>query len=133
MRTGLIDHLSVTGANIGEHLADFPLEPGEVVLADRGYATRQGLAAVHARGAASLVRLNWQNVPLQHPDGQPFALLAALRTLTPGALREWAVQTAPTRDTPAVAGRLVVCALPEEAAHLARHKVRQAAQKRWTG
>jgi hypothetical protein len=130
LRTGLIDHLSVTGANIGEHLADFPLAPGDLVLADRGYATRAGLAAVQASGADALVRLNWQNVPLQHPDGRAFDLFAALHTLVPGTLGEWPVQTVPTAETPSVPGRLVVAALPADQANTARRKLRATATKK---
>jgi hypothetical protein len=130
LQTGLIDHLSVTGPNIGEHLADVPLDPGDLVLGDRGYATRQGLAAVAAREAYSLVRLNWQNVPLQHRDGTPFDLWAALRTLAPGAQGAWPVQTKAAPDAAAVVGRLIVQALPPEAAATARRKVHQAARKK---
>lgn len=129
LQTGLIDHLSVTGDNIGERLADFPLAPGDLVIADRGYATRHGLASVAARDAYSLVRLNWQNVPLQFPDGKPVDLPALLRTVVAGTPRTWTVQTAPTADLPAVPGRLIVAALTDEAAATARRKVRQAAKK----
>ena len=130
LRTGLIDYLAVTGANLGEHLADFPLDPGDIALGDRGYATRQGLVAVHRRAAYSLVRLNWHNVPLQHPEGQPFDLLAALRTLEPGQQGEWAVQTAPTAALPAVPGRLVAYALGDKAVATARRNIRHAARKK---
>jgi hypothetical protein len=130
LRSGLIDHLSVTGANIGEHLADFPLTAGDVVIADRGLATRQGLASVHARGAYSLIRLNWQNVPLLQPDGQPFPLLEQLKTVKPGTTREWAVHTEPTAGVPAVPGRLVVYALPKKKADEARRRVRKTARKK---
>lgn len=129
LQTGLIDHLSVTGDNIGEHLADFPLEPHDLVIGDRGLATRQGLASVDARQADSLVRLNWHNVPLQHPEGTAFDLFAHLRTVPLGARRAWAVQTAPAPRVPAVAGRLVVQALTEQDAATARAKVRKTAKK----
>jgi hypothetical protein len=129
LQTGLIDHLSVTGANIGEKLADFPLNPGDLVIGDRGYATRQGLAAVAAQDAESLMRLNWQNVPLQQPDGTPVALHALFPQASETAACAWDVQTLPTDDTPAVSGRCVIRALTEPAAARARRKVHAEAKK----
>ena len=128
LRTGLIDHLSVTGDNIGESFTELPVDPGDLVIADRGYATRAGIAALVARQAEVLVRITWQNLPLQHPAGQPFALGEALDTLPPGTIGQWDVQLVPTRTCPAVTGRLVVYALSEEQAAQARRRVRQAAR-----
>jgi hypothetical protein len=128
LQTGLIDHLSATGDNIGERLADFPVDAGDVVIADRGYATRAGIHALQARDAWVLVRMNWQNLPLQHPDGAAFDLLATLETLAPGTQGSWDVSTAPTNTLTAVRGRLVVQALPEAVAADARRRVRKAAK-----
>lgn len=112
LRTGLIDHLSVTGDNIGERLADLPVGPGDVVIADRAYATRAGITAVTDKQADVLVRMTWQNLPLQHRDGRPFVIEEAMAHLQPGEQGCWEVQTAPTKAFPAIAGRLVVQALP---------------------
>lgn len=130
LRTGLIDHISVTGANIGERLADYPVEAGDVVIVDRVYATRAGICALDAQQAYVLVRFTCQNLPLQHRDGRPFDLPAALHQLSPGTQGCWEVQTAPAPGHPAVPGRLVVQALPEAQANAARRRVRQAASKR---
>ena len=129
LRTGLIDHLSVTGANIGERLADFPVAPGDVAIGDRNYGTRQGVADLTTRGAYALVRITVANFPLLDQEGQDFRVPAQLRALAPGARQEWLVQTAPTATLSAIPGRLVVQALPEEAANRARQKVRDDARK----
>ena len=100
LQTGLIDHLSVTGDNIGEGLADLPVEPGHVVIGDRIYATRAGIAALTERAAYALVRMNWQNLPLQQRDGTPFDLWAALQTLPPGTQGVWEVATVPDQRDP---------------------------------
>jgi hypothetical protein len=127
----LIDRVELTGAEGGETLKRLELQPGEVVMGDRGYAQRQGIAAVVAAGAAVLVRLNWQNVPLQDAQGRRFDLLAALRRLAEVQAGEWAVQTAPARDgTPAVPGRLVALRKSAQAAEAARRKLYQQARKK---
>ena len=121
----------VTDAGGGESFKQYPWQTGEIVTGDRGYAHRQGIAAVVAAGADVLVRLNWQNVPLQRGDGTPFDLLAALRSLLPGARGEWEVQTAPARDgTPAIPGRLIALSKSPQAAEAARRKLLAAARKK---
>lgn len=127
----LIDRVELTGAEGGETLKRLELQPGEVVMGDRGYAQRQGIAAVVQAGADVLVRLNWQNVPLQDASGRRFDLLAALRSIAEAQQREWAVRTAPARDgTPAVSGRLVALRKSAQAAEAARRKLLQQARKK---
>lgn len=125
LRRLAIDHIELTDASGGETLTRFTFGPGELVIGDRGYAHRRGIASVMATGAYFLVRLNWQNVPLQHADGSPFDLLAALRSLPDATALEFAVQTAPSpRDAlPVVPGRLIALRKSEAAAAAARRKV----------
>jgi Transposase DDE domain len=126
-----ISDVTVTDAHGGESLKRYPFAAGEIVTGDRGYAHRAGIAAVAATGAFVLVRLNWQNLPLQRCDGSAFDLLGALRSLEPGEVGEWEVQTAPTRDgTPAVPGRLIAVRKSPEVAEAARRKLRAAARKK---
>src|SRR5215207_9289307 len=109
LTTVQIDHLELTDASGGESLTRAPIQPGDLALGDRGLAHRRGIHAVSAAGGAVLVRLNWQNLPLQTPAGQPFDLLGALRTLDQSAVGEFAVQTVPVapEGIPAIAGRVV--------------------------
>jgi hypothetical protein len=131
LSTLTMDAVEVTSAAVGESLKRFTLREGEIGLGDRGYAHRQGIAAAVASGGAVIVRLNWHNVPLQHPDGEPFDLLAALRSLGPTQAGEWAVRTAPAPDgTPAVLGRLIATRKSPKAAEAARRKVRERARKK---
>jgi hypothetical protein len=126
-----ITDATVTDARGGESLKQYPWEAGEIGVGDRGYAHRQGIAAAAAAGAFVLVRLNWQNVPLQRCDGTSFDLLAALRSLEAGEIGEWEVQTAPARDgTPATPGRLIAVRKSPQAAEAARRKLRALARKK---
>src|SRR5262245_12221578 len=127
-----LDTVEVTDASGGETFTRLPVTPGDLVVGDRGYAHRRGIHAVVQAGGEVLVRLNWQNLPLQHADGTPFDLLAALRNLGRGEVGEWEGQTAPdpAEALPAVAGRLVAVQKSEAAAEAARRKARRQARKK---
>src|SRR5712692_4854448 len=126
-----IADITLTDASGGESLKQYPLAAGELVVGDRGYAHRQGIAAATAAGALVIVRLCWQTVPLQRRDGTPFDLLAHLRALEAGEIGEWEVQTAPAKDgTPAVPGRLIAVRKSPQAAETSRRKLRAAARKK---
>lgn len=121
----------LTDASGGESLKQCRLQPGEIVVGDRGYAHRQGIAAAAAVGVGVIIRLNWQNVPLQRREGTPFDLLAHLRRLAPGEIGEWEVRTAPAKDgTPAVPGRLIAVRKSAQAAEISRRKLLAAARKK---
>jgi len=85
-----IEALELTDFSGGETLRRFAIRPGEIAVCDRGYAHRAGLWSVRESGADFIVRLNWQNVPLQTSDGEPFSILSFLRHL-PDAIpaRAW--------------------------------------------
>ena len=127
-----ITDVTVTDAQGGESFQPHPLSAAEIAVGDRGYAHRAGIAAAATAGAQVIVRLNWQNVPLQHPDGTPFDLLAHLRALEVGEIGEWAVQTAPAPKAalPAVPGRLIALRKSPQAAEQSRQKLRAAARKK---
>jgi|WetSurMetagenome_2_1015567.scaffolds.fasta_scaffold158289_2 hypothetical protein len=120
-----INHVELTDASGGETLKRFPIQPGEIVLGDRGYAHRQGFYSVVSAQADFLVRLNWQNVPLQEPTGKPFELLTALRGLEDTKPSEFSVHIAPsTKDKiPAIPARLLAIRKSESAAEESRRKV----------
>lgn len=86
------DHYELTDARGGEKLGRFQFEPGDLILADRGYSHRAGAAAVLTRGAELLLRWNPAIFPVQAKGGQPFDLLGQLRGLPPRGARAWAVQ-----------------------------------------
>ncbi len=76
-----ITSLELTDARGVETYQRHTFSPGEIVIADRGYASRKGLAHVSERGAYFLVRLPWGAVPLETCDGAPLDLLGALGSL----------------------------------------------------
>lgn len=128
----VLDHVELTDAHGGETLTRLPVQPDEIIVADRGYAHRAGIVALHTAGARVVVRLNWQNLPLQDHTGNPVDILNVLRPLGVGAGCDLPVQTVPDPKAhlPAVPGRLVALRKSEAAAQAARDKAKRQASKK---
>jgi hypothetical protein len=69
-----LDEFEITDAHGGETLTRHSATPGEIVVADRGYAHRAGLGSVLARGAQLVVRINGHNLPLETAAGERLKL-----------------------------------------------------------
>lgn len=85
------DHYELTDASGGEKLGRFRFEPGELILADRGYSHRAGVAHVLDAGAQVVVRWNHALFPLLDHQGAPVDPLPKLRRLKVGGSAEWEV------------------------------------------
>jgi hypothetical protein len=123
----------VEGSGQGESLDQFPLAPGDWVLADRGYCHAEALGAAARQGAFFTVRLNPQGIRLQTPGGEPYPLVDHLRALKrTDQTAEWSVRIPLSGAPPPLAVRL--CAVRKSAAAiaLAQKKLRRKARKqRW--
>jgi len=75
-----VDAIELTDSSGGERLSRFKFQPGEIVVGDAGYTHRAGLESVIEQGAEFLVRLNWSNLPLLTPDGDPMDLITCCRS-----------------------------------------------------
>lgn len=91
------DEVHVTDASEGESLTRYNLEPGDVVMADRGYANRRGLRHVVQCKADVLLRIGLTQIPLQDVNGQPMTLLPALRKLRMGQAADLLAWVQPTK------------------------------------
>lgn len=114
------DELLVSRPQVGESFRRFTVTPGDLLLGDRGYATRPGIAHVVGAQGAVIVRLNLTNVPLQEGQGKPFPLLEQLRTLQGKALGDWPVIVSADRQV--IPGRVCALKMSREAAERARRK-----------
>lgn len=83
------DFFEVTDSKGGETFRRFPAQTGDVVLADRGYCHRPGVADILSRGAHVIVRLNHQNFPLTEEAGRALNILSRLRRLKDHSPGEW--------------------------------------------
>ena len=121
---------SAKGAGTGESLSRFPVQAGDLVLADRGYSTGPGLRHVADCGGHAAVRVNTSSLRLRSADGQPFDLLGAVSSLKrAGAVGSWAATVEVEGGEP-VAGRLCAIRKTREAARLAMAKLRRAAVRK---
>jgi hypothetical protein len=85
------DYVSITSVRGGESLCRIPVRTGDVILADRGYSHRAGVAWVLSEGGQVIVRHQGANFPLMDRQGQSFDLLVHLRKLLGHQPGSWAV------------------------------------------
>jgi hypothetical protein len=124
------DFFELTDAKGAETYKRLTVAPGDIILADRGYSHREGVAHVTAQGGDVVVRLNSSGFPLMNPDNDsPLAMLPRFRGLVEAEPGEWPVRFK-------AAGTLHdarLCALrkSQTAADLAKKKIlREAARKK---
>jgi hypothetical protein len=123
------DFYEVTGSEGGETYTRLPVAPGDIILGDRGYCHREGVAYVLRAGGDAVVRLNSVSFPLVDPiSNKPFALLPHLRSLEACAPGEWSVSfRADQRMWPA---RLCAVRKSVEAAERTKRKIERMARKK---
>jgi hypothetical protein len=132
LATSTISEVQLTTVEGGETFLRYSFEPGELVIADRGYSLRPGLAHVVESGADFIVRLNWSSVPLQARGGDAWDVLHAVRSLPdaePGVF-ELEIKPDPTGAPDTIPVRLVALRKTQAAAEESRRKVLQNASKK---
>lgn len=86
------DFFELTDISGGETYKRLPVSPGDIILGDRGYCHRQGVAQVVDAGGDVVVRFNCTMFPLADAAGKPLALLPLLRALEDHEPGEWNVR-----------------------------------------
>ena len=119
----------VSDVHTGETLKHFTLAPGDVAVADRGYAHCQGMSAALQQGADLIVRLNPFSVVLYDAVGVPLELCTALKRQHMETLRTLAVALCATGGQHTVRGWVHAYRLNAEQANRARQKCRQGHKK----
>jgi IS4 transposase len=123
-----IESVELTDKKGTESLTRFEVRAGEILIGDRGYAHRSGMAHVVRGGGFFIVRIPW-SMPLETPSGQPFSLFEALRSTPEAEAAEFPVRfVAP--DGERFEARLVAIRKSEPAAAQARQlALRQRSKK----
>jgi hypothetical protein len=114
------DEVNVTGPEVGESFTRYTVQPGDLLIGDRGLAHRKGIRHVLEGGGDVLVRLNLTNVPLVDDKGRRFGLLSHLRRLHGTQVGDWPVVLADEHGQ--VRGR--VCAIKKSRSAAARARKR---------
>jgi hypothetical protein len=83
--------VEVTDYREGESLKRHEVQPGEVVVADRGYASRQGISWVLSQGGHVVVRAHWHNTGIQTVGGKRLGVVPLLQTLGDAEVGDWRV------------------------------------------
>jgi Transposase DDE domain len=115
----------VSDVHTGETLKHFTFAPGDIAVADRGYAQCQGMHAALQQGADLIVRFHPFSVVLGDATGAPLELCAALKRQRMETLRTLAVTLRSTGGQHEVRGWVHAYRLNVEHANRARHKCRQ--------
>lgn len=122
------DFIEVTDVHEGETFRRIPVARGDVLLGDRCYGTPPGIAHVAGAGGHVLVRVNHRALPLWDLEGEPFRLVAELRSTSVGQVREWpTVVRHGECDYP---GRLVAVKRDRWSACLERRALRRRASRK---
>jgi hypothetical protein len=116
------DWYELTDARVGESLERTPMQPGDVLLADRNYLRAGAVRAAVQASAHVLVRLRWRHPAMCDSKGRPFRALDHARRLRVGQVGEWPVELLDT-DHQAIAGRVVAIKLPAPVADRARRRI----------
>jgi Transposase DDE domain len=117
-------YIAITDKRTGESLKHFPLGPGDVAVADRGYGHPEAIVQTVHRGADVLLRLNPHNVPVAQRDGTALDWVAALQHQAPATVRTLPVLVAAAAGTERVEGWVHAYRLPEAQANRARQRCR---------
>ncbi len=112
------DEMKVTSPQIGETFKNFRVQPGDLLIGDRGYSHRPGVEYVIRKKGHVIVRLHTSNFPLVRRTGGTCDLLGHLRTLRGTQIGDWAVWL--KSQSPVIAGR--VCAIKKAKWRLNAHK-----------
>jgi hypothetical protein len=116
------------GVGTGDSLRQFPIAPGDHVIADRGYCHANGIEHVVSKGGAILVRLNTAALPLFTAHGRRVPLLRRLASLRQaGQIGAWSVHI--QGATCVIAGRVCAVRKTEEAIKRTEKQLRRNASK----
>lgn len=120
----------ITPTKVGEALGHFDPRPGDIVIADRGYAQPEGLRRVVEAGADVIVRVTWNSLKLTDAQGHPLDWLALLERARSGQKLELPVFVRKSRGRfSPLPVRLLLIKKPDEAAEKARSQALRASQK----
>jgi len=119
-----------SGSGSGESLSHIPVEPGDCLLADRGYSSARGIHEVVSQGAEVILRLNPRAIRVLDSEGKLFRWTESLQSIaSPGEIKQWQARIS-LRDGTQVPGRICAIAKSEQATELAYKKLRKKAYEK---
>lgn len=122
------EYFRLSEQTLGESLAHFPSQPGDLLIGDRGFCRAPGMAATLRRDADVLVRVPLHNLPLFSAHGARVRFLSRLRRLRIGEPAEWPCNIR-SEDSQGLAGRLIAIRRSARAAEAARRRAERTARR----
>ncbi len=127
------DYFDITptkGDGTGEAFTQYPIQSGDYIMGDRGYSTAKGIGYIGSRQAYVLVRVNTASLPFYDQQGQPFALLEAVKRIEqPFETSEWSLSVKEEAGE-FIPGRLCALRKSEQAIQQAQKKLIADASKK---
>jgi len=121
-------HIEVTDAKQGECLDRYPLQDGDVVIADRGYNQPARIRELAKQGVLVVIRLNPRAMPLYKRYGSQPEKLDLYRHLKESSADRLRIPVWLGEGENALEGWVYAQRLPEAQARAARRKCRQSAK-----
>ena len=122
--------ISLTDQHTGESLVHFPLGPGDIALADRGYAYATPIVETVKKQADVILRMSPAHLPVYDSDGQRVDLAQRLHEQPWETSRTIEVCVQEPAGTRAVRGYVHAYRLAEEQANQARQRIRAQSRKK---
>ena len=117
------------GEGNGDTFLQYPMSPGDYIIADRGYSQARGIHYASSKNAYICVRVNQGGLRLTDLEGNKFPLLKKLQALKKvGMIGEWNVLV-PQTNNKDVAGRICAIQKSKEAIRQAEEKLKRRASK----
>ncbi len=118
------------GEGTGETLTQFPVNPGDYIIADRGYSHPRGIHYAVSKHAHICIRLNPQSVVMLDAEGKHFNLIGSLRSVTvAGMVGFWPVKIQ-VPGHPPLSARVCAVRKSKEAIKIAHKKLRRRASRK---
>lgn len=118
------------GEGTGETLRQFSLYPGDLVVADRGYGSANGIECAHEQEVSVLIRISPHLLGVLEPSGQAFDWRNRLAEIpNAGLVASWNVHI-PTSKGLLIPGRVCAIRKTEEAIRASHRRLKKRAARK---
>jgi len=124
------DTFRITPPQTGESFQCYPVTKGDLLIGDRYYCRRKGIAYVLRNQGHVLVRFHSVSLPLFDRRGKKISVLSLLRSLPDGEVGDWDVWFKDPDTDKLIKGRLCALRKSKEAKEIAQKKLRRYASKK---
>ncbi len=122
-------HFELTDVRGGESFSRFPVQAGDLLVGDRGYAGAAAVKSVQKKGGDVIVRIRPHGSGMRTPEGETFDLLSQAADMVEGEERSWPV-TLGNKEEVKVSGRVCVYRLDAKSADVALRKAKHESSRK---